>query len=60
MTMMKEDVDDSYKVPMMAEDEVLVVVCAPPTANQDKQSPADAAVASNHFIGTKRRMYSAH
>ena len=35
MTMMING-DDSYKIPMMADDEVLVVVCMAPTAKQDK------------------------
>ena len=39
MTMMLMDGDDSYEMPMMADDEVLVVVSVPPRANQDKQSP---------------------
>ena len=30
--------EDSYKIPMMADDEVLVVVWVAPTANQDKQA----------------------
>ena len=29
---------DSYKIPLMADDEVLVVVCTAPKANQDKQA----------------------
>ena len=30
--------DDGYKIPLMADDEVLVVVCTAPKANQDKQA----------------------
>ena len=41
---------DSYKIPMMADDEVLVVVWVAPTANQDKQARPPVAFKPLHSL----------
>ena len=50
MMMMMMCGEDSYKIPMMADDEVLVVVWVAPTANQDKQAKPAVAFKPLHSL----------